>query len=384
MGFKELIGNASIRSILFTQMLTAVGFGIILPIVPFYSEEFGASAFQIGLLTAVFALLNLLLAPFVGRLADRIGRKKVLLAGTIGFAVAYLIFAFAQNLETLFIARGVEAIAAAGIFPACTSLISDLTNEQQRGKAMALIGMTFSMGFILGPAIGGLAASISIQFAFLLAASLSVLNFLSVNFQITEPKEKPESRDIVGKEISLLSHLSSPLILIFASSMTVSFIIGGLQAVLALYSQAKLGFGEAEIGIVFTFIGILIMIFQFISGSLMGRFGEVNLIKLGLFLSALGYTLLVFFDSWLTLLVPLSIMVMGNAFVFPSVASLVSKRSSGKRGAVMGLVASFQSFGQFIGPLLAGLLYGIEPHLAFLGLGGIGFIYFIVFLIVEK
>jgi MFS family permease len=284
----------------------------------------------------------------------------------------------------LFFARAIEAVSAAGIFPAAASLISDLTSEQQRGKAMALVGMTFSMGFILGPAIGGLAASVSIPFAFLLAASFSGLNFLSVFFQIKEPKEKAESKDIVEKEISILQHIKSPLLLIFGAGMIVSFIIGGLQAVLALYTQEKLKFGEAEIGLVFTYIGALIMVFQFVSGSLVGRFGEIKMIKAGLFLSALGFMLLIFFDSWLTLMLPLSVMVMGNAFVFPSVGSLVSKRAQGKRGAVMGLVASFQSFGQFLGPLLAGLLYGINHSYAFLGVGAIGIAYFIVFAIVEK
>jgi MFS transporter, DHA1 family, multidrug resistance protein len=385
MSFKEILSKTEISIVLLTLLISSVGFGIILPIVPFYSEKFGATPFQIGMLTSVFALISLILAPMMGKLGDRIGRKKLLLGGTLGFVLAYIIFAFAPNLETLFIARAIEAVAAAGIFPAAASLISDYTSEQQRGKAMALMGMSFSMGFILGPALGGIAsASFGISGAFLLASSFSVVNFASVFFQLKEPKEKQESKDIPQQEISLLSHVKSPLLVIFAAGMMVSFMIGGLQSVLALYAQARLDFQAAEIGLVFTFIGVLIMVFQFASGNLISRFGEIRTIQLGLLLSAIGYGLLTFLDGWFTLLLPLTIMVAGNAFVFPSVSSLVSKKALGKRGAVMGLVSSFQSLGQFFGPLFAGFLFGINHVYAFIGPAIVVLIYFGIFSIVER
>lgn len=384
MSFKEILKIEGIRGTLFTMFFAAIGFGIILPILPFYSERFGATPMDLGILTAIFAFISLIFSPIVGGLADRVGRKKVLLAGTAVFSFSYLLFAFASNLQSLFIARAIEALAAAGIFPACASLISDFTTEQQRGKAMALVGMTFSLGFILGPALGGLAEILSIQGAFLLAASLGAINFASVFFNLKEPKEKPESRDIARKEISLLEHVSSPLLLIFASGMMISFLIGGLQATLALYTHDRMGFGAGDVGIVFTIIGILIMFFQFLSGSLVSRFGEVRMIQMGLFLSTLGFLSLAFSYDWLTLLLPLAVLVLGNAFVFPSVASLVSKRAQGKRGVVMGLVSSFQSLGQFIGPLLAGYLFTISNTLQFFGLSAAVFAFFLIFSVVER
>lgn len=384
MSFKEILVKKEIQVTLFTLLVTSVGFGVILPILPFYAQTFNATPTDLGLLTAVFAFVNLLFAPIIGKYSDKIGRKKVLLGGTFGFSLAYLLFAFAQNLETLFIARALEGLMAAGIFPATTSLISDFTSEKQRGKAMALVGMSFSFGFIIGPALGGLAELLSIQGAFFVAAGLSFLNFLWVNFQIKEPKEKQESKDIVQKEISLLQHISSPLLLFFLASFMIAFMVGGLQATLALYTEEKLHFGPGEVGLIFTFIGLMILLFQFISGSLVGRFGEIKMIQAGLLLSAIGFISLAFLSSWITILLPLVVFVLGNAFVFPSVTSLISKRAQGGRGAAMGLIASFQSLGQFIGPILAGVLYYYDPKYAYIGLGVVSLVYFAIFSIAKK
>src|SRR3989344_3213004 len=378
MSFKVILKQEGIRSTLFTILFMAIGFGIILPILPFYSQTFGATPFDLGMLTAIFALISLIFSPIIGKYADKVGRKKVLLAGTAVFSFSYILFAFAPSLQILFVARAIEALAAAGMFPICASLISDFTSEEQRGKAMALVGMTFSLGFILGPALGGLAEILSIQGAFIVAASLGAINFAFIFFNLKEPREKPESRDIVEKEVSLLHHISSPLLLIFASGMMIAFMIGGLQAVLALYTHDKMGFGAGDVGIIFTVIGILIMVFQFISGSLVSKWGEIRMIQVGMVLSALGFLLLVFSYDWLTLLLPLAILVLGNAFVFPSVSSLVSKRAKGKRGAVMGLVNSFQSLGQFVGPLLAGFLYTLNHAFPFYGLSAAVFLYCIL------
>jgi MFS transporter, DHA1 family, multidrug resistance protein len=382
MGFKEILSKKEIRSVLLTQFLTAMGFGVILPLLPFYAETLKASPTDLGLLTAIFALLGLIFAPIIGKMADKYGRKKVLMAGTLGFVISYVLFALSTDLNTLFLARALEGIMAAGIFPACISLLSDYTTEQQRGKAMALVGMTFSLGFILGPALGGLADSdaIGIKGAFFITAGLSFINFLSVYFQVKEPKkEKEESKDIVEKEVSFLEHISSPLLLFFLSSFMISFLVGGLQATLALFASQKIHFGAGEMGLVFTYIGFMILIFQYVSGMIVNRFGEIRMIQAGLLFSSVGFFLLSFLNDWLSILGPLTIFVLGNALVFPSVSSLISKRATGNRGAVMGLLSSFQSLGQFFGPLLGGILFTINPSYAYSGLAIIVFAFLVIF-----
>lgn len=384
MSFKEILKTPGLKSVLFTMFMTSFGFGIILPILPFYTISLGAKPFELGMLTGTFALLGLLTSPFMGKLADRIGRKKVIIIGIFGFFLAYLIFAFSNALWMAFLARAIEGVAAGAIFPACVSLLSDYTTEQQRGKTMGLVGMTFSLGFIMGPAFGGFASAISVQTAFFAAAAITILNIISVSIQVREPPEKEESKDIVQKEITLLQHLSSPLVFIFLCTFMITFMIGGLEATLALFTSEKLGFTATQMGVVFTYIGFLIMTMQFISGNLINKFGEKRLIQIGMVLSGTGFFLVQFAHSWITLFAPLAVLVMGNAFVFPSVPSLLTKKVAGKRGAILGLEGSFRSGGQMIGPLLGGFLYGIHHSYAFIGLAIVIWGYAALFSIVER
>ncbi|MDP2717473.1 MAG: MFS transporter, partial [Candidatus Micrarchaeota archaeon] len=185
------------------------------------------------------------------------------------------------------------------------------------------------------------------------------------------------------QEVTLLSHLRSPLLILFLSSFMITFMIGGIDAVLALFTSERLGFSSAEVGLVFTYIGVLIMVMQVSAGKLINRFGETRLIPVGLLLSGAGFFLLQFADSWAFLLPPLAVFVAGNALVFPSVSSLITKRVVGKRGAVLGLDGSFKSAGQMVGPLLAGFLYGLNPVWAFFGLALCIAVYAAVFVAVS-
>src|SRR3989338_7195084 len=178
MSFKEILKVEGIKPLLFTLFMAAFGFGVILPLLPFYALSLGAKPFELGVLTATFALMQLVFSPLFGKLGDRHGRKKVLLVGTAGFVVSYVLFAFSTTFEMALFARALEGVFAPGFFPACISLLSDFTTPDQRGKAMGLMGMTFSLGFIFGPAFGGLASTFAVQDAFFLAAGFSFLNFL--------------------------------------------------------------------------------------------------------------------------------------------------------------------------------------------------------------
>jgi len=384
MSFKEILSTPGIKSVLFTLFMTSFGFGVILPILPFYALSHGATPADLGMLTATFAGMSLIFSPIMGKLADKFGRKKIMMIGTGGFVIGYLVFAFTDSLAMAFVARAIEGIAASAIFPACISLLSDFTSEQQRGKAMGLVGMSFSLGFIIGPAFGGLASAISVKDAFLLSALLAALNFSSVALQIREPHEKKESRDIPQQEVSLLEHLASPILFLFLGSFMTAFMIGGLDATLAIYTADKMGFSSPQIGLIFTYIGVLIMVMQFVGGGLVNRFGELKLIPAGLLLSGAGFFLLTLTHDWLSLLFPLAVFVMGNALVFPSVNSLITKKVVGKRGAVLGLLSSFQSLGQMIGPLLGGFLYGLHHDYAFIGLALAIWAYALVFLFLAS
>ena len=384
MSMRQIVSIPGIRPLLFTMFLSSMGFGIILPLLPFYALSLGAQPFELGILTATFALMSLLFSPFFGRLGDRMGRTKVLLIGTLGFMVSYLVFAYADSFLMALVARALEGFFAAAIFPAVISLLSDFTSHEQRGPAMGLMMMTFSVGFIFGPALGGFASAGSVRDAFLVAAGFSLLNFLWILFRLKEPKEKEESKHLPEKEASLLSHLSTPLAFLFLSSTVVMFLIGGFEATMALFLSEKLSFTSVEMGLVFTFVGALMMILQPITGNFINRFGELRMIQAGLLFSTAGFFLILFASDWNTLLIPLGFFVIGNSCVFPSVTSLLTKRVAGKQGAVIGLNQSFSSAGQIIGPLFGGFLYGLDHSFSFIGIALVALLYFLVFTFVAK
>ncbi len=379
MSYRNILATPGVAPVLFTLFMTAFGFGVILPILPFYALSLGAQPAELGMLTAAFAFTSLIFSPVMGNLSDKVGRRKVLLAGTAAFAAGYVLFGITDSLAMAFVARALEGIAAAAVFPAAMSLISDFTTEQQRGKAMGMTGMAFSFGFIIGPAFGGIASAISVKDVFWLSALLAAANFASVYFQLREPKEKAESRGITNQEVSLLQHLSSPLLFLFIGTFMITFIIGGFDAILAIFTSDRLGFSSPQIGLLFTYVGVLILVMQFVSGELINRFGEFWMILAGMVLSGSGFFLFIFTHDWLTILAPITILVAGNALVFPSVTSLVTKKVTGKRGAVLGLVSSFNSLGEVVGPLLGGFLYGYSHIYPFIAMAIVVWAYSVVF-----
>ncbi|MCR4335026.1 MAG: MFS transporter [archaeon] len=379
MSLMELLKQRDLLNVLFAVFMFSFGFGIILPILPFYSISFGATPFELGLLTATFAFMSLILSPVFGKIADSIGRKKVLAMGTTGFIIAYIVFAFADSLFLVFVARAIEGVSAAAMFPSAVSLISDYSTEKTRGAAMSLMGMAFSLGFILGPAFGGLASHISIPIAFFLAALLSLTNTVLVVLFLKEPKEKEESKDIAQKEFNLLSHLKSRTLLFFAGTFMLSFLIGGLEAVFALFTFEKFGFGSGEVGLVFMYIGVLIFLGQLVSAKLLLKYRETTLIKAGFLMNSTGFLGIFFAPDMITLGLTLGLMVLGNSFSMPSVISMITKRVEGKRGAILGLNASFQSLGQLIGPIFAGFLFGISHIFSFIGIWAVLLGYFVIF-----
>ncbi|MEK6957810.1 MAG: MFS transporter [archaeon] len=379
MSLLALLKQKDILNVLFAVFMFSFGFGIILPLLPFYSISFGATPFELGLLTATFAFMSLVFSPIFGKISDKVGRKKVLGLGAGGFIVAYVIFAFANSLQMLFIARAIEGICAAAMFPSAVSLLSDFSDEKNRGAMMSLMSMAFSLGFILGPAFGGIASSFSIQGAFLLAALLALLNSASIFLFLKEPQEKEESKGIVEKEMGFLAHIKSRTLLLFIATFMLSFMIGSLEATFALFTSEKFGFGSGQVGVVFTYIGILIFFGQMVSAKLLLKHKETSLIKVGFLLNSTGFLGIFFAPDMITLGLTLALMVFGNALCFPSVISLITKKAHAKRGTILGLNSSFQSLGQLIGPIFSGFLFGLGHIFSFAGVWGALIVFLMVF-----
>jgi MFS transporter, DHA1 family, multidrug resistance protein len=347
--------------ILFLVMfLVMVGFGIIIPVMPFYAEEIGANPTQLGLLMAVYSLMQLLFAPMWGRVSDRIGRKPVIMIGILGLSLSFFLMAISSELWMLFAARIIGGLLSSANMPTVMAYVADITSEEDRGKGMGIIGASVGLGFIFGPAIGGIFSQSSLNMPFYLAGATSLITFLLVTFVLKESLS-PEQRSSQAKEkTSLLKAFNGPVSVLFILQLFVSLSLSGLEATFAYFAAEKAGLGAVQLGYIFMIMGLAGAIVQ---GGLVGRmtkkFGEGAVIQLGILISAIGFALILLIKGFGTAALFLTIFGVGNGLIRPSVSSLLTKKSTAGHGSTTGLLSSFDSLGRIIGPPLGGWLFSI-------------------------
>jgi len=342
-----------------------VGFGLIIPLLPFYAERFGASPQLVTILMAVFSLMAMIAAPFWGRLSDRIGRRPVLMASMAAAALAYLWMGFASELWMLFAARAFAGICAGNI-AAAQAYIADVTSPEKRARGMGLIGAAFGLGFIIGPALGGLVAGNDVATADLetpglIAAGLSATAFLGVVLLLPESLPAAvRARQARSRFGALCSAFRQPVL---ARLLMVFFLVilafAGMESTFALWAMREHGWGPAQIGYVFTYVGLLSAVMQGgLIGPLTRRFGEERLLLSGLALIALGLLVLPFSRTLPPLLVAVSALAIGMGAMQPSLNSLISRRAGAEeQGEVMGVAQSVGSLSRVLGPIMAGALF---------------------------
>jgi multidrug resistance protein len=345
-----------------TVFIDLIGFGIVLPLLPFYAKHFGATALLVGLLSTSFSLMQLLFAPVWGRLSDRVGRRPVILAGLLGSSISYLTFGLAPSLAILFLSRILAGIAGANISTA-QAYIADSTQPENRAKGMGLIGAAYGLGFTVGPAIGGILSQYGYSIPAFFASALALANFGAAWWLL------PESRNPSGQthhtERGLnwqrlrtgLQHpeLGTFLILFFIST----FAFANLEATFALMTARKFGFDAHANGYLFAYIGVLITIVQGgLTGRLARRFGERRLISAGLFCMIFGLGLLPYSPGLKSLLLVLVVLVGGHGSTNPSISSLISQSAgSEEQGSILGVAQSLASLARILGPIWGGFTF---------------------------
>ena len=357
--------------IFFTVFLYLVGFGVVIPIIPILSRNFGASAFETGLLLAVYSLMQFLFAPFWGRLSDRWGRRPILLFCLLGEGLSYILFAQARSLEWLFISRILAGFFGASLSTA-SAYISDITPPNERSKGMALIGAAFGLGFVVGPALGGLlsvwghhinpAPHFDTSFAFYWVAGLCFLNFLFGLKFLTESLTSSSDSAAKKKRFSLMySYLRTktvgPLLIVFLLS---SLAMSSMEATLILFMGEKFSWDIKQVSFGFAYIGIIIIFTQgFLVRRLLPKWGERRVLRLGLILFTLGLTGIAISGTVWAVAIALTLLSLGNGLSNPSTLGSISLLSSSReQGAAMGVTQSMASLGRIIGPPLGGFLYG--------------------------
>ena len=356
--------------ILFAVMfLVMVGFGIIIPVLPFYAEGIGASPTQLGLLMAIYSFMQLLFAPVWGRISDRIGRKPVIMIGILGLSLSFFLTAWSTELWMLFAARIIGGILSSANMPTVMAYVADITSLEDRGKGMGIIGAATGLGFIFGPAIGGVFSEQSLHIPFYLAGASSLITFIFVLLVLKESLT-PEEREaaLTRKRPSLLEALKGPTSLLFILQLFISLSLSGLEATYAYFAAAKAGLEAVQLGYIFMIMGLAQ---AFVQGGMVGKltkkYGEGVVIQLGIILSAIGFGLILFTESFATAAIYLTVFGIGNGLIRPGVSSLLTKTSTAGHGSATGLLSSFDSLGRIIGPPLGGLLFSITigfPYLS--------------------
>jgi len=345
-----------------TLLMVMVGFGIVLPLMPFYAESMGASATHLGLLFATYSLMQFLFSPLWGRYSDRVGRRPVLILGLTGMALSFVLFGLAQALWMLYAARVLGGLLSSAVLPAAMAYVADSTAEGQRGHGMALMGAAMGLGMIFGPAIGGFLGEFSPALPFFVAAGLALLvagfaaSFLPESLGSQRKSYGPGEGSAHGQ---LLRALRSPAGLILILGFLSQLAFAGFFGTFALFAEAKLGFGESQMGALFVAMGIVGVLVQgMIVGRMIARWGEARVIQMGLVLSGIGFlSMLLAYD--LTSLIALTgIMGLGSALLGPAISALVSKRTlPEQQGTIMGVLNSYHSLGRIVGPLLGGVVF---------------------------
>lgn len=341
-----------------------VGFGIIIPLTPFYAEHFGASPDVVTLLTPTYSLAQFIFAPIWGRLSDRYGRKPILLFTLAGAVAAYTAYGLSDSLAALFVARAFAG-AMAGNIAVAQAFMADITTPETRAKGMGLIGAAFGLGFILGPAIGGTLAghepgNLNFALPSMAAAGASLVAIVLTLILLKEPARERIAEARTGRIAELVKSLQQPnLGLLIFLFFLITFAFASMESTFALWSERQFHWGPQQNGYIFAFAGL---VSAFVQGGCIGpltkRFGEVRLLIAGAVILALGLLLIPLSNGLPLLLVAMALLALGSGLGNPTLSSLISQSVDRRhQGGSLGVAQSASSLARMFGPASAGLIF---------------------------
>ena len=365
--------------------LAMSGVGIIIPVVPSHNERMRLAsaptaqvALHVSLLAAGYVLMYLFFAPLWGRLSDSLGRRPVLAIGLTGFAIGQALCGLATSLAAVYAIRLGTGIVSAAILPAAFAFVADTTSEEHRTRGMAQLSAAGGIGFVIGPALGGLLGGVEIprggllvadfSLPFFAASSCALLALLTLRW-LKEPVV-PATAQPPGSVAwtDLVRRIGLPLAVAMAGQVAVAL----FETTFALHARTELGMGLVEIGMLFMMCGLMMLVVQLGAVSrLADRFGEVHLASAALALMGLSLALMAAARGSAIVFALVALYGIGMGLLTPAMSALVSRRGGAHAGAALGLESGAKSLGQIAGPVLGGVLFGASVTDPFWLAGGL-------------
>jgi len=350
-------------------VIDLIGFGVIIPLLPFYAEFYHASPAEVGMVMATYSFAQFLAAPFWGRISDRMGRKPVLLFSLAGASLSYVWLGYCDTLWMLFAARAVGGFMAGNISTAF-AYVADVTTRENRARGMGMIGAAFGFGFIIGPALGGILAgsdphNADFRSPAFAAAGLSAIAFILTLLVLKESlsleiRKKLARQPAQSRRQQFLQVITSPVVArLLLISFMATFAFAGLEATFAMWSRRQFGWGPEQNGYLFAFIGVLGALVQGgLIGRLSKRFGEGKLIIQGAIALSLGMLLIPFSTTLVMLVIAMMIAAYGFSVISPALSSSLSLQASDSdQGSMMGVSRSATTLARVAGPAVGGVLF---------------------------
>jgi DHA1 family tetracycline resistance protein-like MFS transporter len=348
-------GRSPLTIIFITIFIDLLGFGLVLPALPYYAESYGATPFMIGLLSMSYSLGQFIFAPFWGRVSDRIGRRPIILMSLAGSCTAFLIFGFAKTLTVLFIARSLAGILSSASLPAAQAFIADSTTPENRARGMGLIGAAFGLGFIFGPAAGGLLTKYGYGFPAIVAAVLAGGNLIWAYLKL--PETLHQTKRAINPHALSPAHLkevygNKRLAFLLTIFFLHIFAFSNMESTFALFGEHQIGLSAFGVGALLAEVGVIAAVIQgLLIGKLTRRFGEVNLALTGIFLMGVGLLVTTMAYSNLAMILIVPFYAVGSALTNPTMTSLISRSATESRqGMTLGVSQGLGALGRVMGP----------------------------------
>lgn len=358
-----------IAVVIFCEFLICLGMSLIFPVMPFIKNEYHFSAFDMGVMSSLFAFVQFIASPVVGRISDKTGRKPMLVWGLLVFSLAEFVFAAASHLWLFDLSRAVDGLSAAMFVPTSMALAADLTSVKDRAKVIGWLSAAFSGGLILGPGLGGILANISYKFPFWVAGILGLVStFVAMVLLPRDDDERfksttdnPENELLEGGWAQVKKLMTPVMITLFLMIFIMAFGLAGFESIYSLYVNEVHNFDLQTIALVLTLNGIISLVLQvFLFDRMVQWWGEVRVIRYCFFASAIGTVFVIYDHSHWQLIVATLVVFEAFDMLRPAITTLLTKMSKDNQGLLNGVNMSLTSVGNIIGPLISGALLDIN------------------------